>query len=117
MRTCLLALLPALAWSAAGVAHGACKDHSRDPMFVELAVPEGARRPADVGAFAFIDDATTVQMVSEKVGPPDASAGGRSTRLIWCLPDGSEVAIASADGTTILNVRHGSRLLYRRKKK
>ncbi len=117
MRAYLLtALLAALAFSA-GLAHGACKDHSRDPSFVELAVPEGAPRPADIGAFAFIGDDTTIPVVMEKVGPPDASAGARPSRIIWCLPDGSEVSIYSDDGRTILTVRHGSKLLYKRNKK
>jgi hypothetical protein len=115
MRTYLLAALPLLALT--GTAHGACKDQSRDSTYVQLAVPEGAPRPADAGAFAFIGDGTTLQQVVAKVGPPDASAGVRPGRLIWCLPDGSEVSIASADGTTILNVRHGSKALYKRGRK
>ena len=102
---------------AAGAAHGACKDHSRDLSFIELAVPEGAPRPADVNAFAFIGDDTTVKMVEEKVGPPNASAGSNPPRLIWCLPDGTEVTIATSDGSTIVNVRHDGKVIYKRAKK
>lgn len=118
MRTHLLAALVlccASLWS--GAAHGACRDHSRDPTWMELAVPEGAPRPADVTAFSFITDETTVDMVTQKVGPPHASADTRPTKLVWCLPDGSEVSVVTRDGTTILFVRHNGKTLFKRGKK
>jgi hypothetical protein len=118
MRNYLLAALALCGGSLwAGSVHGACKDHSRDPTWVELAVPEGAPRPADVNAFSFISDETTVDMVTRKVGPPHASAAVRPTKLIWCLPDGSEVSVVTRDGTTIMFVRHGGKTLFKRGKK
>ena len=58
---------------------------SRDPSFIELAVPDDAIRPTGVADFSFITDETTVDALIAKVGPPDASQGTRTIRLIWCF--------------------------------
>jgi hypothetical protein len=96
---------------------GSCVDkHARDPTFVALAVPENAPRPADVSAFAGIDETVTVEKLTAKVGPPDGSMGESITILIWCLPDG-EVQVSTRDGTAIDRVRHNGKVIYDRKKK
>ena len=111
------ALLIALACSASLAQAGNCVDkHARDPTFVQLAVPEDAPRPADVSAFAGIDETVTVEKLTAKVGPPDGSMGESVTILIWCLPDG-EVQVSTRDGTTIDRLRHNGKVIYDRKKK
>jgi hypothetical protein len=110
-------LAAALACIAPLAQAGSCVDkHARDPTFVALAVPENAARPADVGAFAGIDETITVEKLTAKVGPPDGSMGENITMLIWCLPDG-EVQVSTRDGTTIDRVRHNGKVIYDRKKK
>jgi hypothetical protein len=98
-------------------AGAACKEkRSRDVSFVELAVPEGARRPAGAHEFGFIDDSTTVDQLVAKVGPPDASQGTRTTFLIWCFADGTELMVASRDRVAIDSVRHDGRQIFKRGK-
>lgn len=113
-------LLAATLACAASLAHaGNCIDrHARDPGFVQLAVPDGAPRPADASAFSIVDDTMTVDKLGEKVGPPDGSmAGGtKTTILVWCVPDG-EVRVSTRDGSTIESVRHNGKVVYDRKKK
>jgi len=115
MRNYLLAALLLLAVSQADAA---CSEkRSRSPQFMELAVPEGARRPAGVDDFKFIDDSTTIEQLTAKVGPADASDGERIPVFVYCLPDGSEVRIGSHDGIAIDYVRHDGKEFYKRKKK
>jgi hypothetical protein len=110
-------LIAALACSAPLAQAGSCVDkHARDPTFVALAVPENAPRPADVSAFAGIDETITVEKLTAKVGPPDGSMGERITMLVWCVPDG-EVRVSTRDGSTIDLVRHNGKVIYDRKKK
>lgn len=98
---------------------GNCIDkHARDPNFMQLAIPENAPRPADASAFSIVDEAMTVEKLSQKVGPPDGStaSGTSSTILVWCVPDG-EVRVSTRDGSTIEQVRHNGKVVYDRKKK
>ena len=102
----------------AGHANGACETRrSRDVSFVELAVPDGARRPAGADEFRFITDETTFDQVTAAVGPPDASQGTRVSYYIWCLADGSEVKLGTRDRVAIENVSHDGKNLYKRGKK
>ena len=91
MKTLLLALTLMFAAHEAGAA---CQEkRSRDPSFVELAVPDGAPRPTSVEDFKFVNDDTTYDQLVAKVGPPDASSGTRFIYLIWCFADGTELTV------------------------
>ena len=115
MKTALLVLAGLL---AAHDATAACAEkRSRDPSYIELAVPDGAPRPAGVEDFSFITDDTTVDALIAKVGPPDASQGTRKIRLIWCFADATEVWVDTPDRVIIETVRHKGREIYKRKKK
>lgn len=103
---------------AAQNAIAACADRrSRDESFVELAVPDDAMRPTGVSDFGFITDETTVDALIAKVGPPDASQGTRTIRLIWCFADQTELWLDTPDRVIIESVRHKGHEIYRRKKK
>ena len=103
------------------VAHeagAACtKKHSSDPTYVELAVPDDAPRPSSVEDFKFITDETTYDQLVARVGPPDASSGSRTTYLIWCFADGTELTVATKDHVVIENVRYDGHQIYKRGKK
>ena len=115
MKTALLVLGGLLAVHDATAA--CAEKRSRDPSYIELSVPEGATRPAGVGDFSFIDDATTVDALIAKVGPPDASQGTRKIRLIWCFADATEVWVDTPDRVVIETVRYKGREIFKRKKK
>ena len=100
------------------VASATCPEKpSRSPQFMDLVVPEGAPRPADAGAFSVVNDDMTIDRLFKTVGPPDASDGTTMTIFVYCLADGSEVRVATRDGSIIEYVRHDRRELYKRKKK
>ena len=103
--------------TAAGAHAGCLEKHSRSATFMELSVPEGARRPADANAFNVVNDDMTIAQLFAAVGPPDASDGATTTIYVYCLPDGSEVRVGSRDGSTIDYVRHERKEIFRRKKK
>lgn len=110
----------ALLWAAVALpAQAACKQkRSRDPSFIELAVPDDAIRPAGAQDFAFVTDEVTYDQLVAKVGPPDASqGGGRMSYFIWCLADESEVTVATRDGVAIEYIRHDGKALFKRAKK
>lgn len=115
MKTLLLVLAGLFAMQDATAA--CAEKRSRDPSYIELTVPDGAPRPAGVADFSFIDDATTVDALIAKVGPPDASQGTRKIRLIWCLADSTEVWVDTPDRAVIETVRHKGREIFKRKKK
>jgi hypothetical protein len=99
-------------------ANAVCAEkRSRDVSFVELAVPDGAIRPTGVADFSFITDETTVDALIAKVGPPDASAGSRVIRLIWCFADTTELWVDTPDRVVIETVRHNGKALFKRAKK
>ena len=107
-----------LSVTMAAQAQAACQQkRHRDPSFIELAVPEGAPRPAGAQDFAFVNDEVTVDQLIAKVGPPDASQGTRVTYLIWCFADDTELSLATLDRVTIDNIRHNGKLIYKRGKK
>ena len=106
-----------LLFAAAHAANAGCPQKFRPDTFLELAVPDGAPRPADANAFSVVDDDMSIEKLFKTVGPPDASDGTTTTIYVYCLPDGSEVRVASRDGTTIDYVRHGRQEMYKRKKK
>lgn len=111
-------LSAALLLFAAHHANAACETRrSRDVSFVELAVPDGAKRPAGADEFRFITDETTFDQVVAAVGPPDASQGTRISYYIWCLPDGSEVKLGTRDRVAIETVSHDGKSFYKRGKK
>jgi hypothetical protein len=115
MKTALLVLVGLV---AAHDATAACAEkRSRDPSYIELAVPDGAPRPAGVADFSFITDDTTVDALIAQVGPPDASQGTRKVRLIWCFADSTEVWVDTPDRVIIETVRHKGREIFKRKKK
>ena len=103
------------------VAHeagAACtKKHSSDTTYVELAVPDGAPRPAGAADFSFVTDETTYDQLVAKVGPPDASSGSRTSYFIWCFADGTELTVAIKDRVVIENVRYDGHQIYKRGKK
>ncbi len=111
---CLLATL-----FGTSAAHGACAEkRSRGLNFVLLAVPDGAPRPAGVDDFRFINDDTTLDQVTAKIGPPDAADGDVRPSYVYCLADGIEVRIRmSRDGSQIESVRAEGDEIYKRKKK
>ena len=115
MKALLFALTLVL---AAQDAVAACSQkRSRDPSFVELAVPDGAPRPAGASDFSFITDETTFDQLVARVGPPDASSGSRTSYFIWCFADGTELAVATKDRIIIESVRHDGHQIYKRGKK
>ena len=117
MKTILFAAT--LACCASWAQAGNCVDkHANDPNFVQLAVPDGAPRPADAAAFSIVDETMTVEKLTGKVGPPDGSmaSGTRTTLLVWCVPDG-EVRVSTRDGSTIEQVRHNGKVVFDRRKK
>jgi hypothetical protein len=116
MRTALIAILLMFAANAAWAAPCKAK-RNREPAFIELAVPEDARRPSGVDDFAFVNDETTVDQLFEKVGPPDASSGSGLYHFIYCFEDGSELRVISRDRIAIDAIRHDGKQIYKRKKK
>ena len=98
-------------------ANAGCPQKFRPDTFVDLAVPEGAPRPADANAFSVINDEMSIETLFRTVGPPDASDGASVTVYVYCLPDGSEVRVFSRDGASIDSVRHDRKEIYKRKKK
>jgi hypothetical protein len=103
---------------AAHEASATCaQKRNRDVSFIELAVPDGARRPTGVEEFTFINDETTVDELVAKVGPPDAAQGTRVSSFIWCFADGTELYVASRDRVAIDSVRHKGKEIYKRAKK
>jgi len=116
MKTWLLAF--ALLFASHEASATTCKQkHSSDNSYVELAVPDGAPRPASVEEFKFITDDTTFDELVAKVGPPHASYGSRTSYLIWCFADGSEVTVATKDRVAIENVRHDGKQIFKRTRK
>jgi hypothetical protein len=100
------------------IAQANCPEkRSRALTFVDLVIPDGAPRPADANAFSVVNDDMTIEKLFATVGPPDASDGTTSTIFIYCFADGSEVRVATRDGSTIDSVRHDRKELYKRKKK
>jgi len=115
MKTSLLLLTLLFAAQNAGAA---CSEkRSRDPSFVELAVPDDAIRPQGAADFSFITDETTVDALIAKVGPPDASQGTRVIRLIWCFTDSTELWVETPDRVIIESVRHNGKAIFKRAKK
>jgi hypothetical protein len=110
-------LLAALMLFAHDATAACAEKRSRDPSFVELAVPEDAIRPAGVADFGFISDETTVDALVAKVGPPDASQGTRVTWLIWCFADGTELLVETPDRVAVESVRYKGKQIFRRGKK
>jgi hypothetical protein len=115
MRTALLVL--ALLFAAHDASASCSEKRSRDSSFVELAVPDDAIRPTGVADFGFITDETTVDALIAKVGPPDASQGTRTIRLIWCFADSTEVWVDTPDRVIIETVRHNGKAIFKRAKK
>ena len=109
--------LTVLFLAAAHDANAGCAEkRSRDPSYIELAVPEGAIRPTGVADFSFIADDTTVDALIARVGPPDASQGTRKVRLIWCFADSTEVWVDTPDRVIIETVRHKGHEIFKRRK-
>lgn len=99
---------------AAPAVFTACPESmGRDPTFVLLAVDEKAPRATSAAEFGFIDDSTTLEQVSAKVGTPDGVKAQHT--FVWCLADGTVVTITSRDGSDIKSVRVGSKTIYKRK--
>jgi hypothetical protein len=115
MKTPLLVL--ALLIVAQNASAACSEKRSRDASFVELAVPDDAIRPAGVEDFSFITDETTVDALIAKVGPPDASQGSRTVRLIWCFADSTELWVDTPDRVIIESVRHKGHVIFKRAKK
>jgi hypothetical protein len=104
---------------AANAAQAACSEkRTRGLNFVLLTVPEDAPRPKSVDDFKFIDDTTTFEQVTAKIGPPDAADGQTRPIYVYCLDDGVEVVIRlSKDGTLVESVRANGDDIFKRKKK
>lgn len=115
MKTWILALTLMF---AAHEASAACSQkRSRDTTYVELAVPDGAKRPSSVEEFRFITDDTTYDELVAKVGPPDAAYGTRTSYLIWCFADGTEAIVGTKDRVAIESVRLDGKQTFKRTKK
>jgi hypothetical protein len=115
MKTVLFVL--ALLFAAHDVSAACSEKRSRDPSFIELAVPDEAIRPTGVADFAFVTDDTTVDALIAKVGPPDASQGTRTIRLIWCFADTTELWVDTPDRVIIESVRHKGHVIFKRTRK
>ena len=86
--------------SAAPAAFAACPESmNRDPTYVTLAVDEKTPRPTSAEDFKFIDDTTTLDDLTRKVGSPDAAKGIRT--FFYCLADGTVVTVTTHTGTDI----------------
>jgi hypothetical protein len=112
-----LGLVLALMFAAHDASAACNQKRSRDPSFVELAVPDGAPRPASVEDFKFITDETTYDELVAKVGPPDASHGSRTSYYVWCFADGTELSVATKDRVIIESVRYDGKQIFKRSKK
>jgi hypothetical protein len=115
MKTALLTL--ALLFAAQEAVAACAQKRSRDVSYIELAVPDGAKRPAGPEEFAVIKEETTIDDLVALVGPPDAAQGTRVAALIWCFADGTELMVFSRDRTFIDSVRHKGKEIYKRAKK
>ncbi len=115
MKTALIVF--ALLFAAHDASAACAEKRSRDPSFVELAVPDDAIRPTGVADFSFITDETTIDALIAKVGPPDASQGSRTIRLIWCFADQTEMWVDTPDRVIIESVRHNGKSVFKRGKK
>jgi hypothetical protein len=112
-----LALILTLMFAAHDASAACSQKRSRDPSYVDLAVPEDAPRPASVEDFRFITDETTYDQLVAKVGPPDAAYGSRTSFLIWCFADGTEAVVATKDRVAIESVRYDGKEIFKRAKK
>ena len=118
MRTHIALAAVLLCAAFAVPAQSACKQkRSRDPSFVELAVPDDAIRPASAQDFAFVTDETTYDQLVAKVGPPDAAHGTRVSYYVWCFADDTELTVATRDRLVIDYIRHDGKMIYKRGKK
>ena len=118
MDTRSILLAAALLAASLSTAEAACKQkRSRDPSFIELAVPDGAIRPGGPQDFAFVTDDTTYPELVAKVGPPDASQGSGLSLYIWCFADGTELTVSTRDQVVIERIRHDGKQIYKRGKK
>jgi hypothetical protein len=115
MKTMLLALL--LLGLIDQAQAGCVQKRSRDPSYVELAVPDDAIRPISAADFGFVTDETSYEQLVAKVGPPDAAQGTRVSYYIWCFDDGTELTVATRDGVVIDYIRHDGKMIYKRGKK
>jgi hypothetical protein len=114
MKTALAIL--ALFFAAHDAGAACAEKRSRDPSYIELAVPDGSIRPTGPADFSFITDDTTIDALIAKVGPPDASQGTRVTRLIWCFADTTELWVDTRDRVIIESARHKGKEFFRRSK-
>jgi len=67
-----------------------------------------------IESFRFIGSETTMLQVTSKLGNPDRDVGSGLYVYAYRLNDGSDVLIGSADGSSILYVRHGTKVLFER---
>ena len=67
-----------------------------------------------IESFRFIGSETTMQQLTAKLGDPDRDIGSGLYVYAYRLSDGSDVLIGSADGSRILYVRHGTKVLFER---
>jgi hypothetical protein len=115
MKSALFVL--ALMFAAQDAVAACAEKRSRDPSFIELAVPDDAIRPTGAADFSFITDDTTVDALIAKVGPPDATQGTRTIRLIWCFADATELWVDTPDRIIIEYVRHKGHVIFKRAQK
>jgi hypothetical protein len=115
MKTAFLIVALLFATQEAGAA--CAQKRSRDVSFIELAVPAGAKRPIGFEDFAFVNDETTMDELTAKVGPPDAAQGTRVAAFIWCFEDGTELMVSTRDRVYIDSVRHKGKEIFKRAKK
>ena len=112
------AILALVCLVIADSALGACREkRTREPSFIELAVPEDAIRPTGVDDFKFVTDDTTIEQLFARVGPPDASSGSTISSFIYCFADGTELRVSSRDRIAIDQIRHEGKLIFKRSKK
>ena len=100
--------------SFANPSGAACPESmNRDATFILLAVDASAPRPKSIADFSFVDDTTTFNDLTAKVGPPDAAKG--DSTFVYCLADGNIVTVISRDSVEIRQVRANGKTLYKRK--
>jgi hypothetical protein len=116
MRTALIALL-LIVTAEAALAVPCQERRSRDPSFIQLVVPDDAVRPKSPEDFSFVTDDTTIDQMTTKVGPPDASSGDRLIHLVYCFADGRELVVTTRDRVAIQEIRVDGRKLFKRGKK
>ena len=116
MKTLLLALTLMFAAHEAGAA--CAEKRSRDPSFVELAVPDDAPRPAERRGLPLHHRRDHLRSARRQGRAARRRARARApATFIWCFADGTELTVATKDRVVIESVRYDGKEIFKRAKK